>query len=155
MQPFSKAALEPFLKGPFICRSDAQPDNSDVTAFPSAAPARPARLTRRTLVAWLLAACSVGLQPAWAGKDDHERARRAVLAGEVLPLPTVLERLQREQPGQVMEVELEQDDGRWVYEIKLLAPGGQLLKLKLDAQTAAVLRRKSDDGRSGGPGAPR
>jgi uncharacterized membrane protein YkoI len=59
----------------------------------------------------------------------------------------VLERLAIEQPGQVMAVELEQDDGRWIYEIKLLRPGGQLVKLKLDAQTAAVLRSKPDDGR--------
>jgi uncharacterized membrane protein YkoI len=114
-------------------------------------PRRPAALPRRAqaaLAACLLTTCAVGVPPAWAGKDDHERARRAVQAGEVLPLPTLLERLALEQPGQVMAVELEQDDGRWIYEIKLLRPGGQLVKLKLDAQTAAVLRSKPDEGRS-------
>jgi uncharacterized membrane protein YkoI len=150
MQPFWKAALEPLLKDSFTCGSGAGADNFAVTDFVSA-PRRPTALPRfgmAALAAGLLVASSLGLQPAWAGKDDHERARRAVLAGEVLPLPTVLERLALEQPGQVMAVELEQDDGRWIYEIKLLRPGGQLVKLKLDAQTAAVLRSKPDEGRA-------
>ncbi|MDP3829276.1 MAG: PepSY domain-containing protein [Polaromonas sp.] len=97
---------------------------------------------------WVLALLvgSLGLQPAWSGsKDDHNRARQAVQAGQVLPLRSVLERLEREHPGQVMEVELEQEEGRWVYEVKLLQPQGQLVKLKLDARTAALLSAKSKD----------
>ena len=80
-------------------------------------------------------------------RRDHERARAAVQAGEVLPLPTVLERLQRSHPGQVLELELERDDGLWVYEFKLLQPDGQLLKLKVDARTAQVLSAKRRDDR--------
>lgn len=74
--------------------------------------------------------------------NDQDRARAAVQAGDVLPLKTVLERLERDHPGQVLEVELEQDDGRWIYEIKLLQPGGRLVKLELDAASGEVLRRK-------------
>jgi len=75
--------------------------------------------------------------------DDHVRALQAVQAGQVLPLRSVLERLEREHPGQVLEVELEEDAGRWVYEIKLLQAGGQRIKLELDAKTGEVLRSKS------------
>lgn len=74
--------------------------------------------------------------------NDHDRARAAVQSGKVLPLKSVLERLEREHPGQVLEVELEQEDGRWVYEIKLLQDGGRLVKLELDAASGAVLQRK-------------
>ena len=74
--------------------------------------------------------------------NEQDRARAAVQAGKVLPLKTVLERLEREHPGQVLEVELEQDDGRWIYEINLLQTGGRLVKLELDATSGAVLRRK-------------
>jgi uncharacterized membrane protein YkoI len=42
----------------------------------------------------------------------------------------------------VLELELERDDGRWIYEIKLLQPGGQVLKLEVDARTAAVLKQR-------------
>jgi uncharacterized membrane protein YkoI len=75
--------------------------------------------------------------------SDQDRARAAVQAGKVLPLKTVLERLERDHPGQVLAIELEQDDdGRWVYEIKLLQPGGRLVKLELDAASAELLKRK-------------
>lgn len=87
---------------------------------------------------------SVSGAPALAGGNgDHERALEAVRAGQVLPLRVVLERLERERPGQVMEVELERGDGGWVYEVKLLREGGELVRLKLDARTAAVLESKS------------
>ena len=50
--------------------------------------------------------------------------------------------LEREHPGQVLEVELERDDGRWIYEVKLLQAGGRLVKLELDAASGAVLKRR-------------
>lgn len=74
--------------------------------------------------------------------SDHDRARDAVQAGQVLPLSTLLERLEREHPGQVLEVELERDDGRWIYEVKLLQSGGRLLRLDLDARSGEVLKRR-------------
>ena len=84
----------------------------------------------------------------WASDSrDHERARAAVEAGQVLPLPTLLERLRRTHPGQVLELELEREDGRWIYEVKLLQANGQLLKLEVDAATAQVLQAKRRDGR--------
>lgn len=73
---------------------------------------------------------------------DHDRARQALESGQVLPLRTVLERVERDYPGQVMEVELERKDGRWIYEVKLLRAGGALLKLKVDARDGMLLDRK-------------
>jgi hypothetical protein len=138
MPPFFGAALEPGLKDPFICGSGGRVDNRAMK--PAGAPAQAFR--RLAAVSLLLAGCV--LQLAWAdGRDDHERARAAVLAGEVLPLATVLERLQRTHPGQVLELELDREDGRWIYEIKLLQPGGQLLKLEVDARTGQVLAAKA------------
>jgi uncharacterized membrane protein YkoI len=100
---------------------------------------------RIALAALLLAALA---QPSASASDsrDHERARAAVEAGQVLPLPTLLERLRRTHPGQVLELELERDDGRWIYEVKLLQANGQLLKLDVDAATAQVLEVKRKEG---------
>lgn len=84
-----------------------------------------------------------GMQTTWASDDhDHDVARRAREAGEVLPLKSVLERVERQYPGQVMEVELEREGGRWVYEIKLLRAGGALLKLEVDARDGTLLRSR-------------
>ena len=94
---------------------------------------------------YLLVALAIGVaQPSHASDDrDHERARQAVAAGELLPLGAVLAEVERQYPGQVMEVELERDDGLWIYEIKLLRPGGALLKLKVDGRSGSVLGSKS------------
>lgn len=81
---------------------------------------------------------------------DHDRARQALEAGEVLPLRTILERVEREYPGQVIDVELEreQESGqdRWVYKIKVLRSGGALIKLKVDARDGSIIGRKGPGG---------
>lgn len=98
------------------------------------------------LRALLAVALSLGLalSPAWAASEgDHDRARAAVEAGEILPLPALLEQVQRTHPGQVLELELETQGGRWIYEMKLLQPDGRLLRLVVDARTAQVLKLRS------------
>ena len=70
---------------------------------------------------------------------DHDRARQALEAGEVLPLRAILERVERAYPGQIVEVELEREDGRWEYEIKLLRSGGALVKLRVDARDGSII----------------
>jgi uncharacterized membrane protein YkoI len=81
------------------------------------------------------------------GEDhDHDRARQALEAGEILPLRTILDRLERNHPGQVMEVELERKDGRWVYEIKLLRRGGALNRLQVDARDGSLIDLRQREG---------
>jgi len=82
---------------------------------------------------------SVALPSRAAESGDHDRARQALEAGEILPLKTVLERVGREVPGQVMEVELERKHDRWLYEIKLLRPGGALVKLLVNARDGTII----------------
>jgi len=74
---------------------------------------------------------------------DHEQARKALEAGEIIPLRQVLDRVEKSHPGQVLEVELDKEDGRWVYEIKLLGAGDVMTRLELDARDGSVLREKS------------
>jgi uncharacterized membrane protein YkoI len=81
--------------------------------------------------------------PAQAGESGgQDRARRALEAGEILPLRAILQRVERDNPGQVIEVELEREEGLWVYEIRLLAAGGAIIELEVDARDGTVLRRK-------------
>lgn len=81
-------------------------------------------------------------------RDDHELARQALERGQVLPLRTVLEKVEREYQGQVLKVEFERDDGRFIYEIRLLQNDGRMAKLKVDAVDGRVLKAKrKEDGR--------
>lgn len=82
-----------------------------------------------------------------AGESDHDRARQALERGEVLPLRAILDEIARDYPGEVVEVELEREHGAWIYEIELIGADGRLVKLEIDAGSAAVLRVKGREAR--------
>ncbi len=81
-----------------------------------------------------------------ADEDGGSPGRRA----GILPLVDVLARIAETYRGHVLKVELENEDGDAhgtagsppVYEIKLLTPSGDVLKLYVDARTAEVLNVK-------------
>jgi uncharacterized iron-regulated membrane protein len=105
------------------------------------------RRTLTGLLIWMMLAMSgTGVSYA-ADNSDHERARQAVEAGDVLPLRTILDRVERDYPGKVMEVELDREKGEWVYEIKLLRKGGALMKLKIQARDGTILGFKEKPGK--------
>lgn len=92
---------------------------------------------RRTLLAAMLVLLAV---PTLA--ETHDRAREALRAGEIRPLAEVLSAVKRDFAGEVVEVELERERGRWVYEVKLLTEQGGILKLDYDARAATLLRAR-------------
>ena len=77
--------------------------------------------------------------------EGHDRARDALRAGEIVPLDEVLEVLRERGAGQVLEVELERHDDRWIYEIETLDPGGVIAKHVVDATTKEILKDGSED----------
>ncbi len=97
---------------------------------------------RKFLIALFLAGCLQGFNIGWADDSDHDRARRALEAGEILPLRDILEIVERDYPGQIIEVELERDGGPWFYEIKLIRSGGMISELKLNARDGSLLKIK-------------
>ena len=105
------------------------------------------RLARQAL---LVGALCGALAPAVRADDDardHDQARQALEQGRVLPLRQVLDKIEREQRGQVLKIEFEHDDGRYIYEIRLLQADGRMAKLKVDAVDGKLLsiKRKERD----------
>lgn len=84
---------------------------------------------------------------AHSDESDHELARQALQQGKVLPLRTVLDQVERDYRGQVIKVEFEHDDGRFIYELRVLQADGRMLKLKVNAVDGKVLsvRQKGRD----------
>jgi len=81
-------------------------------------------------------------------EDDghsHDHARRARERGEILTLSEVYARAAAQVPGRVLEAELEERHGRWVYELEILDSRGGLRELELDARTGLVLNQAGDD----------
>jgi len=78
--------------------------------------------------------------------DDQERARSAREAGRALPLASILERVRQSTPGVVLGVELEEEGGRVLYEVKVLRPDGRVRLLAYDAATGKpVAHREADE----------
>lgn len=125
---------EPVLKVSFICRS--LPPSYKL----------PMNALHRFLVLLVLAgaAASGAVHANEHGDDDHEQARQALEHGQVMPLRAVLDKVEREYGGQVLKVEFERDDGRFIYEIRILQTDGRVAKLEVDAVNGQVLqiRRK-------------
>jgi len=66
--------------------------------------------------------------------DDHERAREAVVRGEVLPLDAVLALVPLRAGERLLDAELEREGGRWVYELELISADGRVREVELDAR---------------------
>jgi uncharacterized membrane protein YkoI len=83
---------------------------------------------------------------AFAGDDDdHESAMRALEQGLALPLTDIIAKVARRVPGKVIEVELEDDDGTLVYDLKVLSPDGRLREIEVEAATGEILEIEDDD----------
>jgi len=93
----------------------------------------------------VLTALSPALPASARGDRDHDAARKAFERGEILPLSDILKRLQKTAPGEVLEVELEREDGRLIYEIEILERSGRVLEYEIDARTGDILKVEGDD----------
>jgi uncharacterized membrane protein YkoI len=103
-------------------------------------------LTRSILIVATLAATS----PASLGEEavdprrDHDLARQGRMQRAILPLKTVLEAVRLSFPGEVAGIELERENGRWLYEIKVISPAGVMREVRVDGRTGVFLRGRID-----------
>ena len=77
--------------------------------------------------------------------DDQDRARDALARGLILPLSEIMNAIKVQAPGRVIEVEFDEDDGQYKYEMEILQPDGRLLELEVDAQSGRILDRDYED----------
>lgn len=71
--------------------------------------------------------------------DDHERARHAVEKVEMKPLAEILEGLRGKIPGEVVGIEIEEEYGVWIYELKVVDPDGHLRTLHVEGATGRLI----------------
>lgn len=74
--------------------------------------------------------------------EDHDVALRALARQEILPLETVLSEVRKTVSGEIVGVELERNGGVWLYEIKIIAPGDNMVEAVVDARTARVVETR-------------
>lgn len=87
-----------------------------------------------------------GIAPGGIAAQDSNCARSQDCAfdareqGKIRPLSEVLAAARAAVPGEVVKIELEREDGIWVYEIKILTPSGHRREVELNAETLAILK---------------
>ena len=81
-----------------------------------------------------------------ADTDDHERVRSLMDAGEIVSADVLIKDAQQRMPsGRLLELELEHEDGRYVYEIEMVDDGGVVWEFYYDAKTEEFIRRTKED----------
>ena len=102
------------------------------------------RLHRRCVFSAALFALLSGI-PVHADDVGPEMAKRLLGEGRIKPLAEILDAVTRQAPGEMLEVELVLDDGRYVYELKLLRPDGKVQEIEADAASGNILKIEDDD----------
>jgi uncharacterized membrane protein YkoI len=104
---------------------------------------------------WIILGATVALLAVAAGglvagrllseRGDVGRHGDPSLQGEkVMELAAILDVAVRRVPGDVVKVELERDDGRLTYEVKVLAENGRVREIKLDARDGSLIEIEDD-----------
>jgi len=77
--------------------------------------------------------------------SDHNKARKLKEAGEILPLEAIIANARKQLSGHILEIELEFEDGRYVYELEMLDDSGTIWEFYYDAQSGKLIKKKIDD----------
>ena len=72
------------------------------------------------------------------GSQEAAEAQNAVVEGQAKPLNDLISFLQENYPGQILDVDLKQESGKFEYRLKILQDTGKVIKLRLDAMTLAL-----------------
>ncbi|KQT41562.1 peptidase M4 [Methylophilus sp. Leaf459] len=86
---------------------------------------------------WLLPIAGSGESPAIAAQ--------LAAKGQILSLEKISRLAKSHKPGEILEVELEKKHGRYLYEVEILDARSQVWELKLDAKTGQLLKMELDD----------
>jgi uncharacterized membrane protein YkoI len=82
------------------------------------------------------------------GDDDADRARQKALSGKIMPLVQILQNIGVQYPGEVLDVELDDDrddDDDATYDIRIMQQNGRVLEIEVDARTGNVIDVDEDD----------
>ena len=77
---------------------------------------------------------------------SHNDALKLRHKGEIVPLETLLDQVKLRHPkSQLLEVELERSEGRYVYEVDIITHDGEVREILIDAASGQILVDEVDD----------
>ncbi|MES9825530.1 MAG: PepSY domain-containing protein [Candidatus Thiodiazotropha endolucinida] len=96
--------------------------------------------TVKTLLMMILVISTLSL-----ADEGYEEAKRLSESSAILPFEDLLPTIQALQPGRILELELEREEGDYIYEIEILDEQGAVWEFKVDAATGEILERELED----------
>lgn len=100
-------------------------------------------LTRMLLTVFLLANAWTG--PVHAMDIAPAEARALVKSGYILSFEKIASHALAIKPGDILETELEFKKDRYIYEVEVLDAKGNVWELKLDASTGELIKIELDN----------
>lgn len=89
--------------------------------------------------------CAVAVSDSARADDvSIDQLRAAVARGEALPLSELRRRLSERFPGEIVDIGVDREDGRFIYEFKVLQRSGRVIEVDMDAATASILDVEND-----------
>lgn len=77
--------------------------------------------------------------------NDSKRVRRLVQEKKIISLESLMPSIRKQGDFKVLEIELDEDDGKLVYEVELLDKEGRVYEIKYDARTGQELDLELSD----------
>lgn len=77
--------------------------------------------------------------------EDSMQVREWISEGRILPLETLLAMHGSRLGGRLLDLEVEQDDGRIIYEIETIDDHGVVREIEIDAATGEWLKEEIED----------
>lgn len=94
----------------------------------------------------LIATLLTSALPMAARDLNQDEALRLRQQGVILPLEEVLNIARTRYPDlRLLDAELEEDDGSYIYEFELLTSGGVVRDMEIDARSGRILKDEEDD----------
>lgn len=96
------------------------------------------------IISLFLALVAGTISPVTLADDGYDRSeiRQMVEEGKILALEDILARYPESTHGRLLDLEVERDDSRIVYELEFLRDDGRVLELEVDATNGHLLERE-------------
>lgn len=76
---------------------------------------------------------------------SREEIRKLVQQGKLLSLDAMMKLYPVEEYGNLIDLEVESDDGIIIYKLKFLRGDGQVIEMKIDARNGRLLKMEVKD----------
>lgn len=92
-----------------------------------------------------LPSMAAGDEPLLLAEMKADQVHRLKETGDIMSLEALLRQVRQEYPGRVIEIELEEENGRYIYELEIVDDEGIVWDIELDARSGELIKREVDD----------